>query len=50
VWPRRQGMDNGAMEMRDWLPEGHLARFVDELVDQLDRSAIYTVMSRAIPS
>jgi transposase len=25
----------------DWLPEGHLARFVIELVDQLDLSAIY---------
>ena len=26
-------------DMRDWLPEGHLARFVDERVDPLDRSA-----------
>jgi len=33
--------------MRDWLPEGHLARLVDERVDQLDRSAIYTVYQSA---
>jgi hypothetical protein len=31
-------------DMRDWLPEGHLARFVDELVDPLDLSAIDTVV------
>jgi transposase len=29
--------------LRDWLPEGHLAFFVSDLVDQLDRSAITTV-------
>lgn len=25
----------------DWLPEGHLARFLNEVVDELDLSAIY---------
>jgi len=25
----------------DWLPEGHLARFVLDLVDELDLSAVY---------
>jgi hypothetical protein len=29
--------------LRDWLPEGHLAFFVSDLVDQLDLSAITTV-------
>jgi transposase len=29
--------------LRDWLPEGHLAYFVSELVDQLDLSAITKV-------
>ena len=29
--------------LRDWLPEGHLAYFVSDLVDQLDLSAITTV-------
>jgi transposase len=28
---------------RDWLPEGHLAYFVSDLIDQLDLSAITTV-------
>jgi transposase len=28
-------------DMAEWLPEGHLARFVIEVVDQLDLSAIY---------
>jgi len=28
-------------DMRDWLPEGHLALWVDDLVEQLDLSAIY---------
>lgn len=28
-------------DMSEWLPEGHLARFVIELVDQLDLSGIY---------
>ena len=31
---------------RDWLPEGHLAYFVDDLVDQLDLSAITTPYER----
>jgi transposase len=26
---------------KDWLPEGHLAHFIDQLVDQLDLGAIY---------
>jgi transposase len=25
----------------DWLPEGHLARFILDMVEQLDLSAIY---------
>ena len=28
-------------DLRDWLPEGHLARFVAEMVGELDLSAIY---------
>ena len=28
-------------DMRDWLPEGDLALFVSDMVDQLDLSAIY---------
>jgi transposase len=28
-------------DLRDWLPEGHLARFVAEVVGELDLSAIY---------
>jgi len=27
--------------LQDWLPEGHLARFVSDVVDELDLSAIY---------
>ena len=26
--------------LRDWLPEGHLAYFVSDLIDELDLSAI----------
>ena len=29
--------------LRDWLPEGHLAFFVSDLIDQMDLSAITTV-------
>ena len=29
--------------LEDWLPEGHLARFVAEVVESLDLSAIYAV-------
>jgi transposase len=29
--------------LRDWLPEGHLAFFVSDLIDQLDLSAITAV-------
>src|SRR5437016_5751303 len=34
-------------DMRDWLPEGHLALFVDDLVEQLDLSAIYRTYQSA---
>jgi hypothetical protein len=33
--------------MRDWLPKGHLALLVDDLVEQLDRSAIDAVYQSA---
>ncbi len=26
---------------KDWLPEGHLAHFIDQVVDELDLGAIY---------
>jgi transposase len=29
--------------LREWLPEGHLAYFVSDVVDQLDLSAVYAV-------
>src|SRR5271169_2248396 len=29
--------------MREWLPEGHLALFISDVVDELDLSAIYRV-------
>jgi len=29
--------------LHDWLPEGHLAYFVSDLIDQLDLSAILSV-------
>ena len=32
--------------LQDWLPEGHLARFVSEIVDGLDLSAIYAAYHR----
>jgi len=32
--------------LRDWLPEGHLAYFVADVVDQLDLSAIHACMRR----
>jgi len=28
-------------DMREWLPEGDLARFISDVVDELDLSAIY---------
>ncbi len=34
-------------DMRDWLPEGHLAFFVSDLVDTLDLSAIVSVYDTA---
>jgi len=32
--------------LKDWLPEGHLAYFIGDLVDQLDLSAIEQVYER----
>lgn len=32
-------------DMRDWLPEGHLAWFIDDVVDRLDVSAFLAVYS-----
>lgn len=32
--------------LRDWLPEGHLAYFVSDLVDQFDLSAIHAVYEK----
>ena len=32
--------------LKDWLPEGHLAYFISDLVDQLDLSAIEQVYER----
>lgn len=29
--------------LRDWLPENHVAYFVSDLVEDLDRSAIYAM-------
>src|SRR5712691_12533752 len=34
-------------DMRDWLPEGHLALFVDDLVEQLDLNAMFAVYQSA---
>ena len=28
------------LDLRDWLPEGHLALFISDMVDELDLSAI----------
>ena len=30
-------------DLRDWLPEGHLALFISDVVDTLDLSAIFGV-------
>jgi len=27
--------------LHDWLPEGHLARFIADVIDELDLSVIY---------
>jgi transposase len=32
--------------LQDWLPEGHLARFIADVADTLDLSAIYSVYER----
>jgi len=32
--------------LREWLPEGHLAYFVSEIVDQLDLSAIHAIYEK----
>jgi transposase len=34
-------------DIRDWLPEGHLAFFIDETVDDLDLSEIYDYYERS---
>jgi len=36
-------------DLRDWLPEGHLALYVSDVVDALDLSAIYRVHAEADP-
>jgi len=36
-------------DLRDWLPEGHLALYVSDVVDALDLSAIYRVYAEADP-
>ena len=36
-------------DLRDWLPEGHLALYVSDVVDALDLSAIYRVYEQADP-
>ena len=30
-------------DLREWLPEGHLALFISDVVDELDLSAIFQV-------
>jgi transposase len=32
--------------LQDWLPEGHLARFIADVTDQLDLSKILAVYAR----
>ena len=32
--------------LQDWLPEGHLARFIADVVNELDLSAIYATYER----
>lgn len=34
--------------LQEWLPEGHLARFVSDVVDQLDLSAIFSVYEKGV--
>jgi len=34
--------------LRDWLPEGHLAYYVSDMVDQLDLSAIHAVYEKEL--
>ena len=34
--------------LRDWLPEGHLAYYVSDVVDQLDLSAIHAVYEKGM--
>jgi transposase len=33
--------------LQDWLPENHLARFVAEVIDELDLSSIYASYERS---
>src|SRR6266403_24301 len=35
-----------APSLQQWLPEGHLARFIADVTEQLDRSAIYSAYDR----
>ena len=35
-------------DLRDWLPEGHLAHHVSDLVDGLDLTAFYAPYTRAM--
>lgn len=34
--------------LQDWLPEGHLARFISDVVDHMDLSAIFAVYERGM--
>ena len=34
--------------LREWLPEGHLAYYVSDVVDQLDLSAIHAVYEKEL--
>jgi len=34
--------------LQDWLPEGHLARFVSEVVDHMDLSAIFATYEKGV--
>ena len=46
-------LDQGLLlppDLRDWLPEGHLAHHVGDLVDGLDLTAFYTRYELTIPT
>ena len=41
---RNDHLDQGLRlppSLHDWLPEGHLARFIGDVVDELDLKAVY---------